>query len=120
MAEDRESERKEHKTALKAWRRPFAGEQVFQVPIYETICSEDQWLLPMIEELVADYAIDGIHHDYVRYCGDVAPDSYCFCDYCLKQIPRHALLQWETGPKERQRIHVIERRVWPQVESVFR
>jgi hypothetical protein len=43
-----------------------------------------------------------------------------FCDYCLKQIPRHALLQWETGPKERQRIHVIERRVWPQVESVFR
>ena len=28
----------------------------------------DQWLLPLIEELVSNYAIDGIHHDYVRYC----------------------------------------------------
>jgi uncharacterized lipoprotein YddW (UPF0748 family) len=42
----------------------------------------DQWLLPMIEEIVRSYPIDGIHHDYVRYPGDVAPDSYCFCDYC--------------------------------------
>lgn len=43
----------------------------------------DQWLLPMIEEIVKNYKVDGIHHDYVRYPGDVAPDSYCFCDYCL-------------------------------------
>jgi uncharacterized lipoprotein YddW (UPF0748 family) len=44
----------------------------------------DQWLIPMIEEIVRDYDVDGIHHDYVRYPGDVAPDSYCFCDYCLE------------------------------------
>lgn len=44
----------------------------------------DQWLLPMIEEVVKDYDVDGIHHDYVRYPGDVAPDTYCFCDYCLE------------------------------------
>jgi uncharacterized lipoprotein YddW (UPF0748 family) len=71
----------------------------------------DQWLLPLIEELTADYPIDGIHHDYVRYCGDVAPDSYCFCDYCLKHIPRHALLRWETGPRERQRVEVVRPRM---------
>ncbi len=46
----------------------------------------DQWLLPMIEEIVRNYDVDGIHHDYVRYPGDVAPDSYCFCDYCLEQF----------------------------------
>ena len=71
----------------------------------------DQWLLPMIEEVASGYPIDGVHHDYVRYCGDVAPDSYCFCDYCLKHIPRHALLQWETGPKERQRVEVVRPRI---------
>ena len=46
----------------------------------------DQWLLPMIEELVRDYPVDGIHHDYVRYPGDAAPDTYCFCDYCLEHF----------------------------------
>jgi uncharacterized lipoprotein YddW (UPF0748 family) len=61
----------------------------------------DQWLLPMIEELVRSYPIDGIHHDYVRYPGDVAPDSYCFCDYCLTNIPRYAMLAYETRPSER-------------------
>ena len=71
----------------------------------------DQWLLPLIEELAANYAIDGIHHDYVRYCGDVAPDTYCFCDYCLKHIPRHALLHWETGPRERQRVEIVRPRL---------
>ncbi len=71
----------------------------------------DQWLLPMIEELVSSYPVDGIHHDYVRYCGDVAPDSFCFCDYCLKDIPRHALFQWETGPKERQRVEIVRPRL---------
>lgn len=67
----------------------------------------DQWLLPLIEELVSNYAIDGIHHDYVRYAGDVAPDGYCFCDYCLAHLPRHALLAWETGTKERQRVQIV-------------
>ena len=71
----------------------------------------DQWLLPLIEELVSKYAIDGIHHDYVRYCGDVAPDSYCFCDYCLKDIPRHALLHWQTGLTERQHVEIVRPRL---------
>jgi len=71
----------------------------------------DQWLLPLIEELVSNYAIDGIHHDYVRYCGDVAPDSYCFCDYCLQDLPRHALLHWETGPRERARVEIVRPRL---------
>ena len=30
----------------------------------------DQWLLPMIEEIATNYAVDSIHHDYVRYPGD--------------------------------------------------
>jgi uncharacterized lipoprotein YddW (UPF0748 family) len=71
----------------------------------------DQWLLPMIEELAENYAIDGIHHDYVRYCGDVAPDSYCFCDYCLRNLPRHALLKWESGPQERRRVEIVRPRL---------
>ena len=71
----------------------------------------DQWLLPLIEELVSTYRIDGIHHDYVRYAGDVAPDSYCFCDYCLKNIPRHALLHWESGLGERQQVDIVRPRV---------
>ena len=50
----------------------------------------DQWLIPVIEEFAARYDVDAIHHDYVRYPGDLAPDSYCFCDYCLDAIPRYA------------------------------
>ncbi len=71
----------------------------------------DQWLLPMIEEVAANYPVDGIHHDYVRYTGDIAPDSYCFCDYCIEDMPRHALLKWETGPRERQRMEMMRPRV---------
>lgn len=40
----------------------------------------------MIEEVAREYPVDGIHHDYVGYPGDVAPDSYCFCDYCLEHF----------------------------------
>lgn len=58
----------------------------------------DQWLLPMIEEIVANYDVDGIHHDYVRYPGDVAPDSYCFCDYCLDAMLKYAHLFYEAYP----------------------
>jgi uncharacterized lipoprotein YddW (UPF0748 family) len=61
----------------------------------------DQWLLPMIEEIASNYAVDSIHHDYVRYPGDVSPEGYCFCDYCLKHIPRYAMLSYETGKPER-------------------
>jgi uncharacterized lipoprotein YddW (UPF0748 family) len=50
----------------------------------------DQWLIPLIEEFATRYDVDAIHHDYVRYPGDLAPDTYCFCDYCLEEIPRYA------------------------------
>jgi len=58
----------------------------------------DQWLLPMMEELVTNYAIDGIHHDYIRYPGDVAPDSYCFCDYCLEAYLKYNHFYYEVYP----------------------
>ena len=62
----------------------------------------DQYLLPVIREIVTNYDVDGIHHDYVRYPGDVNPDGYCFCDYCLEHIEMYdpinkmnvALEQW--------------------------
>lgn len=58
----------------------------------------DQWLLPMIEEIVRDYPVDGIHHDYVRYPGDAAPDSYCFCDYCLENYWDENLFFYPSRP----------------------
>jgi uncharacterized lipoprotein YddW (UPF0748 family) len=70
----------------------------------------DQWLLPMIEE-VARYGVDSVHHDYVRYPGDVAPDSYCFCDYCLRNIPRHAMLSYEARAGERYRVQPVQERI---------
>jgi hypothetical protein len=71
----------------------------------------DQWLLPMIEEIATSYAVDSVHHDYVRYPGDVSPDGYCFCDYCLKQIPRFAMLSYETRSTERYRVKHIQERI---------
>jgi len=71
----------------------------------------DGWLLPMIEEIATNYQVDSIHHDYVRYPGDVAPDSYCFCDYCLKQIPRFAMLGYETRSAERYRVNALQERI---------
>jgi len=50
----------------------------------------DQWLIPLIREFVERYDVDAIHHDYVRYPGDLAPDTYCFCDYCLREVPTYA------------------------------
>jgi uncharacterized lipoprotein YddW (UPF0748 family) len=81
----------------------------------------DQWLLPMIEEIAANYAVDSIHHDYVRYPGDVSPEGYCFCDYCLKHIPRYAMLSYETGATERFRVMHIQERIeanWNDVTMI--
>ncbi len=60
----------------------------------------DQYLLPLIREIVTRYEVDGIHHDYVRYPGDVNPDGYCFCDYCLEHIFTHHHLVYESEPHE--------------------
>jgi uncharacterized lipoprotein YddW (UPF0748 family) len=59
----------------------------------------DQWLIPLIEEFTARYDVDAIHHDYVRYPGDLAPDTYCFCDYCLDEIPRYASYYSQAHPE---------------------
>lgn len=47
----------------------------------------DQHLVPLYREFAEMYAFDALHHDYVRYPGDLAPDQYCFCDYCLENLP---------------------------------
>jgi uncharacterized lipoprotein YddW (UPF0748 family) len=81
----------------------------------------DQWLLPMIEEIATNYPVDSIHHDYVRYPGDVSPEGYCFCDYCLKHIPRHAMFSYETRPAERFKVKHIQERIeanWNDVTMV--
>ena len=50
----------------------------------------DQWLVPLIEEFAKKFDFDAVHHDYVRYPGDAAPDRYCFCDHCLEYLPKWA------------------------------
>jgi uncharacterized lipoprotein YddW (UPF0748 family) len=71
----------------------------------------DQWLIPMFEEVAKNYAVDSVHHDYVRYPGDVAPDSYCFCDYCLAHIPQYAMLSYKTRADERYRVKFSQPRI---------
>ncbi|MGD2294407.1 MAG: family 10 glycosylhydrolase [Candidatus Aminicenantes bacterium] len=73
----------------------------------------DQWLIPMIEEIVAEYAVDGIHHDYVRYPGDVGPDSYCFCDYCLEHYLAYNFFFYPSRPQDQ--IHLKE--ILPRKEA---
>lgn len=60
----------------------------------------DQWLVPVIAEFAARYEVDSIHHDYVRYPGDLAPDQYCFCDYCLEHLPKWAGYITDSFPEE--------------------
>ena len=71
----------------------------------------DQWLIPMFEEVVKNYTVDSVHHDYVRYPGDVAPDGYCFCDYCLAHIPQYAMLSYKTRADERYRVKFAQPRI---------
>ncbi|HEV8366607.1 MAG TPA: putative glycoside hydrolase [Pyrinomonadaceae bacterium] len=81
----------------------------------------DQWLLPMIEEIATNYSVDSIHHDYVRYPGDVSPEGYCFCDYCLKHIPRYAMLSYETGAPERYSVKHVQEHIeanWSDVTMI--
>jgi hypothetical protein len=60
----------------------------------------DQWLIPLIREFASKYDFDAIHHDYVRYPGDAAPDRYCFCDYCLEHLPKWAGYYSNAFPNE--------------------
>ena len=74
----------------------------------------DRWLVPIYRELAERYPLASIHHDYIRYPGDLAPDTYCFCDYCLNEIPRFAGLINESIPDERFLHELYDR---PFVES---
>lgn len=67
----------------------------------------DQWLIPMMEEIAENYDVDGIHHDYVRYPGDVAPDSYCFCDTCLEHYSAYNHLIYTNRPQDRIPLKVV-------------
>ncbi|HEY3267193.1 MAG TPA: family 10 glycosylhydrolase [Armatimonadota bacterium] len=60
----------------------------------------DQWLIPLMREFAERYDVDAIHHDYIRYPGDLAPDQYCFCDHCLRELPRYAGYVTEAFPDE--------------------
>lgn len=60
----------------------------------------DQWLIPLIKEFAERYDVDAIHHDYVRYPGDLAPDTYCFCDYCLRELPKYASYASQVRPDD--------------------
>lgn len=60
----------------------------------------DQWLVPIYAELAQRYDFASIHHDYIRYPGDLAPDQYCFCDYCLEKIPEFAGYLNQAYPDE--------------------
>ncbi len=60
----------------------------------------DQWLVPVYREFAERYAFDAVHHDYVRYPGDLAPDQYCFCDWCLEDLPRWAGYVNDSFPEE--------------------
>lgn len=60
----------------------------------------DQWLVPIYRELAERYEFASIHHDYIRYPGDLAPDQYCFCDYCLEEMVQFAGLVNHAYPDE--------------------
>ncbi len=93
--------------ALDAYGRPTSEEtlrgrrysSVWMCPARRTGYT-DQWLVPIHEELASRYEFASIHHDYIRYPGDLAPDQYCFCDYCLEEIVRYAGYVNEAYPDE--------------------
>ncbi len=58
----------------------------------------DGWLIPMMLEVARDYDVDGIHHDYERYPGDLAPDRYSFDNYTLRHLPRFEHLYYKSFP----------------------
>lgn len=58
------------------------------------------WLLRIYSEFAEMYDFDAVHHDYVRYPGDLAPDQYCFCDHCLERLPRWAGMVNPSFPED--------------------
>lgn len=61
----------------------------------------DGYLIPMIEELLKNYDVDGIHLRNLSFPGEVEPDSFCFCDYCIQEFQRHSRLFYPVLPDTR-------------------
>jgi hypothetical protein len=61
----------------------------------------DKHLIPLIEELLTKYAVDGIHLDHLSFPGELGPDSYCFCDHCVWEFPRRSRLFYPALPEMR-------------------
>jgi hypothetical protein len=61
----------------------------------------DGYLIPVIEELLKNYVVDGIHLDHLSFPGELSPDSYCFCDYCVTEFPQQSRLYYPVLPDER-------------------
>ena len=50
------------------------------------------YLIPVIEDILKNYAVQGIHLTHLSFPVGVNPDSYCFCSYCLDDMPRRSRL----------------------------
>jgi hypothetical protein len=55
------------------------------------------YLIPVIEDLLTNYAVQGIHLTHLSFPVGVKPDSYCFCSYCLDDIPRRSRLYYPAA-----------------------
>ena len=59
----------------------------------------DQWLIPLIKEFAERYDVDAIHHDYVRYPGDLAPDTLLLLRLLPRRDPAVRLLLLDDPPR---------------------
>ncbi len=74
-----------------------------------------EWAFSFFKEIMDNYDVAGIHHDYVRY-----NDYLCWCDHCKKVFKREAGIkmdEMEKGSAEwtkwmTMRVHHINKFVW--------
>jgi len=57
-----------------------------------------KWLLPLTEELLKNYDIDGLHLYGLSY--PVSSDAFCFCDWCLEEVRRWASLEGSSSAEK--------------------
>lgn len=81
-----------------------------RVQVSDTGEVQDRWLCPShpenqalevaaMVEVARNYAVDGIHFDYIRYPGG----NYCFCDGCRQRFAArigHAVANWPADVKK--------------------
>jgi hypothetical protein len=93
LAEDLESERKEHETALQAWRRPFAGER-HEKPLRAGIFTSDV------------YRREAQSRTY-------PPEKLVKAVDAARAAKADGIAIFSAASLKRQNL-------WPQIESVFR